>query len=79
MPQTALIAADPDRAAGRRRLLPLMSAVLVLGAVFFAVTSLYELRSLYARLEQPRLDLAALFEDRPAPGRWIRGWEEKTT
>lgn len=59
---------SPERAAQahefrmQRLALPVMIALLVGGAVFFAGTSLYELRALYARLEPPasRVDVSAL-------------------
>jgi hypothetical protein len=46
---------DPQRAVWQRRLLPLMSLKLVLGAGFFSVMSVLELRDLYARVKHDPL------------------------
>lgn len=54
---------DAQRAAWQNRLLPLMAAVLVLGGVFFAVMSVFELRSLYERVEQRPMDIEARFAE----------------
>ena len=62
MSAASLQAHERQRAAWQARLLPLMSAVVVLGAVFFAVMSVIELRSLYERLEQPVVNFDARLE-----------------
>ncbi|MFW5835156.1 MAG: hypothetical protein ACOCYE_13770 [Pseudomonadota bacterium] len=56
-------AGERRREAWQAKLLPLMAGMLVLAAVFFAVTSIVELRSLYQRVEQRPLDLATSFAD----------------
>lgn len=57
------ITASRKRTRGRwqARLLPLMSLVLIVGALFFAVMSVVELRDFYARVEHRPLDLQASF------------------
>jgi hypothetical protein len=47
--------------AWRLKLLPLMMAVLAAAGIFFAVMSVFELRSFYARVEQRPLDLSPVF------------------
>ena len=56
MPDLSASGSEDQRAAWQSRLLPLMSAVLVFGAVFFAAMSIVELRSLYSRREHPPFD-----------------------
>lgn len=49
---------DAQRAAWQTKLLPLMGAILVLGAIFFAVMSVVELRDLYKRVEHRPINFA---------------------
>ncbi|NVK42536.1 MAG: hypothetical protein HWE39_14945 [Oceanospirillaceae bacterium] len=51
----------PSRAAWQRLLLPLMSLMLVVAALFFAAMSVFELRDFYRRVELKPLDLASTF------------------
>ncbi len=55
-------AAERRREAWQARLLPLMAGMLVATALFFAIMSIVELRSLYARVEHRPLDLATGFD-----------------
>lgn len=54
-------ASERRREAWQARLLPVMAGMLVLTALFFAVMSVVELRSLYDRVEQRPLDLTPAF------------------
>ncbi len=55
-----------ERADWQRKLLPLMAVFLVLGAIFFAVMSVFELRDLYARVAHQPFDLADHFAEMEA-------------
>lgn len=64
-------AGERQRARWQTKLLPLMGAMLVIAAVFFAAMSVVELRTLYTRLEQPVTNIDARlapFEQAAAPG-----------
>lgn len=46
----------------QRRLLPLMSLILVASGIFFGVVSVLEVRSLYDRLRHEAMDLSPVFD-----------------
>ncbi len=52
-----------ERPAWQRKLLPLMAAVLILAAIFFAVMSVFELREFYDEVAHEPLDLAMHFTE----------------
>lgn len=62
MSAVSTVGHERQRAAWQTKLLPLMSAIVVVAAVFFAVMSVIELRDLYERLEQPVVDFDARLE-----------------
>jgi hypothetical protein len=47
--------------AWQRRLLPLMAGMLIVAAIYFGATSIFELRDLYSRVEQRPMDIEAPF------------------
>lgn len=53
--------AASSNTAWQRRLLPLMSVVLVCAAIFFAVQSIWEFADFKARINAPKIDLGAMF------------------
>ena len=61
-PQEQAPAIDASIAPWIRWLFPLMGLVLIAGVVFFAFTSLTELREFYDRVEQQPIDLTPVFE-----------------
>lgn len=52
---------SPWERAWQRRLLPLMAGMLIVAAIFFGATSLFEIRDLYSRVEHKPINLGKTF------------------